>query len=243
MWGDQYILLNTHTMNTNDNDSDDDMNSVGITNYCNDRGHESSGFQEHEVCAQPMQVQMQESSVHSSTTETMRSGGSLQRKQGSDGFHTFSNQQPVQKSIVNGKHPIPTNLNIEDWVGQGKRIRYVIPRLIEPKNGKIEEKIGLDHASDKVVWNLLYMFDNDDTIYPSGSPKPQEKMAAVDFLVRMRSQFIKVFVEEAKTNYFRSTFKDEWAELTRENGGRSFSSYADLEYKTKQFKEELVRNG
>ena len=155
----------------------------------------------------------------------------------------FQNELPQQSSQqsnfveTNGKTEIPEKFNILDWAGTGKPKRYIIMKLIQPKHGKIEERLTISHASDQVVWNILYIFDGTSPL-PTESPSEADRGLAVQYMINFRSQFVKVFCDEAKSNYFLAVFQEEWRGLCRD--GKPFKNFADLDYRTKDETKELV---
>ena len=156
----------------------------------------------------------------------------------------FQNESPPQSTQQNnlvqkkGQTEIPEKFNILDWAGTGKPKRYIIMKFIQPKHGKIEERLTMQHASDQVVWNILYIFDGTSPL-PTESPSETDRGLAVQYMINFRSQFVKVFCDEAKSNYFLAVFQEEWRGLCRD--GKPFKSFADLDYRTKDETTELVR--
>ena len=136
-----------------------------------------------------------------------------------------------------GPTEIPEQFNVLDWVGVGKPKRYIIVKLIQPKSGKIEERLTIQHASDQVVWNVLYIFDSKST-FPTRSPSQSDRALALQYITKFRTQFVKIFCDEARNNYFMAAFHEEWKDICRD--GKPFKSFADLEYRTRDDTSELV---
>ena len=110
--------------------------------------------------------------------------------------------------------------------------------MIQPKHGKIEERLTLEHASDQVVWNILYIFDGTSPL-PTESPSEADRSLAVQYMINFRSQFVKLFSNEAKSNYYVASYQEEWRGLCKD--GKPFTNFADLDYRTKDETTELVR--
>ena len=149
-------------------------------------------------------------------------------------------QSTQQSSFVQkkGRTEIPQKFNILDWAGPGNPKRYIIMKLIQPKHGKIEERLTLEHASDQVVWNILYIFDGTSPL-PTESPSEADRSLAVQYMINFRSQFVKLFSNEAKSNYYVASYQEEWRGLCKD--GKPFTNFADLDYRTKDETTELVR--
>lgn len=154
-----------------------------------------------------------------------------------DSFAQFHDRQNAPTHQKTGPTEIPEKFNVLDWVGQGKPKRYIIVKLIQPKGGKIEERLTIQHASDQVVWNVLYIFDSKSP-FPTESPTPSDRALALQYITQFRTQFVKVFCNEARNNYFMATFQDEWKGICKD--GKPFKSFADLEYRTRNETSELV---
>lgn len=173
--------------------------------------------------------------MHNSTLHLNDASGSFQAPI----QMTKEYQSTATSGSITQECPIPKKFLLEDWEGKDKPKRYFITTLIEPKGGKIEEKLKLCHASDQVVWNLVYVF-NPNIRLPTKTPDLQLKTDALQFLISFRSQMIKLFSDEAKRNYFNYSLHDDWKELSVD--GTGFSSYADLEFKTRNAVSEKVWN-
>lgn len=114
--------------------------------------------------------------------------------------------------------------------------RFVIPNLIISVNGQIDEKITMNHVSDKVVYNLLFITEQTKT-YPTEGASPVLKAQTVNWLKSFRTQLLSEMMRIAKSNYLVASKEEQWRDL-----GINASGFKDLCRDTHDKVGERVRN-
>ena len=140
-------------------------------------------------------------------------------------------------TVTDDTAKIEEEFDITDWAKQGEGKRYMLKHLIKPKN-KIDERIDfMHHSSDQVVWNIIYL-KKKNKVFPSCSPTKLEIIAAGKWLKSFRSQIVKQMMKMARGVYFEESRKEGWKKIAVD--GKPFSSFSDLEKRTRECNNELV---
>ena len=130
---------------------------------------------------------------------------------------------------------ILTTLNLTAWRGDTKT-RYFLSDMLNLENGKMDKKLTIEHVSDAVVWNIVYLTKLCDL--PTESPPLYLREQALLWLTEFKKEMMTILKEKIRRHYLQMANSKAW-EGVRQNGD-FFTTYGDLLEKTKDEKSELV---
>lgn len=90
--------------------------------------------------------------------------------------------------------------------------RFVIPNLIICVTRQIDEKITMNHVSDKVIYNLLLIHEQTRT-YPTEAAPATLRGQTVNWLKSFRRQLLCHMMKIAKSNYLLASKEEQWRDL------------------------------